>query len=103
MGDATAGLRIRSRSMVWKRIAKIAAWSLGTLLVLIGLVVAGGYFFLTSADFRSRLESEASAYSGRKTQIAKVAIDWGLTPHGHLSRLQVANSYSGKAAHMLNG
>ncbi len=87
--------------MAWKRIAKIAGWSLGTLLALIGLVVAGSYFFLTSADFRSRLESEASAYSGRKTQIAKVVIDWSLTPHVHLSGVQVANADWGKAEHML--
>lgn len=87
--------------MAWKRLAKIAGWSLGTLLVLIGVVVAGGYLFLTSADFRSRLESEASAYSGRKTHIDKVVIDWSLTPHVHLTGVQVANADWGKAEHML--
>jgi uncharacterized protein involved in outer membrane biogenesis len=87
--------------MPWKRLAKIAAWSLGTLLLLIGVVVAGGYIFLTSADFRSRLESEASAYSGRKTHIDKVVIDWSLTPHVHLAGVKVANADWGKADHML--
>ncbi len=53
--------------MPWKRNAQIAAGVLGFVVVLIGAAAAGGYYFLTSADFRSRVESEASAYSGRST------------------------------------
>jgi hypothetical protein len=47
----------RSRPMASKRLTKIAGWSLGTRPLLIGVIVAGGYFFLNSADFRSRIES----------------------------------------------
>lgn len=87
--------------MAWKRIAKIAGVSLGVLVVLIGAAVAGGYYFLTSADFRARIEGEASAYSGRKTHIEKIVIDWSFTPHVHLSGVEVANADWGKADHML--
>jgi uncharacterized protein involved in outer membrane biogenesis len=87
--------------MVWKRIAKISAGVLGCLLVLAGLGVAGAYYFLTSADFRSRVESEASAYSGRKTHIGKISIDWSLTPHIHLADVELANADWAKTDHML--
>jgi AsmA family protein len=86
--------------MVWKRIAKIAAGVLGCLLVLAGLAVAGGYYFLTSADFRSRVESEASAYSGRKTKIEKITVDWGATAHVHLAGVNIANADWAKTDHM---
>src|SRR4051812_5178469 len=86
--------------MPWKRIAKIAAGVLGLVVVLVGAAAAGGYYFLTSADFRSRVESEASAYSGRKTKIAKISIDWGVTAHVHLAGVEVANADWGKADHM---
>ena len=69
--------------MPWKRIAKIAAGVLGFVVVLIGAAAAGGYYFLTSADFRSRVESEAIAYSGRKTKIEKISIDRGAIAHVH--------------------
>lgn len=87
--------------MVWKRIAKIAAGVVGCLLVLAGLGIACVYYFLTSADFRSRVEREASAYSGRKTHIAKISIDWGLTPHIHLAGVELANAEWAKTDHML--
>lgn len=87
--------------MVWKRIAKIAGIALGVLVLLIGVAVAGGYYFLTSADFRSRVESEASALSGRKTKIAKIAISWGSTAHVHLSGVELANAEWAKEPNML--
>lgn len=86
--------------MIWKRIAKIAAGVLGVLVLLVGLAAAGGYYFLTSTDFRSRVESEASAYSGRKTKIDKITIDWGATAHVHLAGVNIANADWGKADHM---
>jgi uncharacterized protein involved in outer membrane biogenesis len=86
--------------MVWKRIAKIAAGVVGCLVFLVGLAIAGGYFFLTSTDFRSRVESEASAYSGRKTKIEKISIDWGTTAHVHLAGVNIANADWAKTDHM---
>lgn len=84
-----------------KRALKIAGWTLGILVVLTGAAVAGGYYFLTSDDFRSIVESQASLYSGRKTKIAKVSIDWGSVPHVHLAGVQVANAKWAKHEHML--
>ena len=79
--------------MLWKRIAKIAAGILGVAVVLIGATAAGGY---TSADFRSRVESETSAYSSRKTKIEKISVDWGTTAHVHLAGVNIANADWGK-------
>jgi AsmA family protein len=87
--------------MAWKTIAKVAAWTLGVVVLLIGGAAAAGYFFLTSGDFRARVESEASAYSGRKTKIDKIRIDWGTTPHVHLAGVEIANADWGKLPTML--
>jgi uncharacterized protein involved in outer membrane biogenesis len=84
-----------------KRALKIAGWTLGILVVLMGAAVAGGYFFLTSDNFRSIVESQASLYSGRKTKIEKVSIDWSSVPHVHLSNVQFANAKWAKQEHML--
>src|SRR3981081_4733915 len=83
------------------RTAKILSWSAGIFIALILVVVTAGYLFLTSDDFRSRVESSASAYSGRKTHIAKIQIAWGSTAHVHLDGVEVANADWGKADHML--
>jgi len=79
------------------RTAKILSWSAGILVALIVVAVGAGYLFLTSDDFRSRVESSASAYSGRKTHIAKITIDWGSTAHVHLDGVEVANAAWSKA------
>jgi len=84
-----------------KRALKIAGWTLGILVVLMGVAVAGGYFFLTSDNFRSIVESQASLYSGRKTKIEKISIDWSSVPHVHLSNVQFANAKWAKNEHML--
>ena len=60
------------------RTARILTWSAGILVGLIVLTVGAAYFFVTSDDFRSRVESSASAYSGRKTHIAKIIDRLGL-------------------------
>ena len=52
-----------------KRFAKILGWTLGVLVLLIGVAIGGGYLYLTSTDFRSIVENEASSFSGRKTKI----------------------------------
>ena len=84
-----------------KRFAKILGWTLGVLVVLVGVAIGGGYLYLTSTDFRSIVESEASSFSGRKTKIEKVSIDWSTVPHVHLSGVQVANADWAKTDSML--
>jgi AsmA family protein len=84
-----------------KRALKIVGWTLGILLVLMGAAVAGGYFFLTSDNFRSVVESQASGFSGRKTKIDKISVDWSTVPHVHLSNVQMANADWAKNDHML--
>jgi uncharacterized protein involved in outer membrane biogenesis len=83
------------------RTARILTWSAGILVGLIVVTVGAAYFFVTSDDFRSRVESGASAYSGRTTHIAKISIDWGSTAHVRLEGVEVANADWGKADHML--
>jgi uncharacterized protein involved in outer membrane biogenesis len=84
-----------------RRALRILAWTSG---VLVGLVVVSGvagYLFVTSDTFRSRVESGASAYSGRKTRIARISIDWGSTTHVRLAGVEVANPEWAKEPHML--
>jgi uncharacterized protein involved in outer membrane biogenesis len=89
------------RLEVMARTAKIIGWSAG-LIVLLIIVVAGAiYLFATSAWVRGQVESRASAYSGRKTTIEQIKVDWGATAHVHLNNVQIANSEWGKAKHML--
>ncbi|HTG26480.1 MAG TPA: AsmA family protein [Reyranella sp.] len=83
------------------RTARILTWSAAILVGLIVLTVGAAYLFVTSDDFRSRVESSASAYSGRKTHIAKISIDWGSTAHVRLDGVEVANADWGKSDHML--
>jgi hypothetical protein len=84
-----------------KRFAKILGWTFGVLIVLVGVAVTGGYYYLTSTDFRSIVESQASSFSGRKTKIEKVTVDWSTVPHVHLAGVQVANADWAKTDHML--
>jgi uncharacterized protein involved in outer membrane biogenesis len=83
------------------RALKILGWTFGILVVLVGAAAAGGYLYLTSTDFRSLVESQASSFSGRKTRIEKVTVDWSTVPHVHLSGVQVANADWAKTDHML--
>src|SRR5258707_2930840 len=83
------------------RTARILTWSAAILVGLFVVTVGAAYLFVTSDDFRSRVESGASAYSGRKTHIARISIDWGSTAHVHLDGVEVANAEWGKADHML--
>jgi hypothetical protein len=84
-----------------KRLAKILGWTVGVLVLLAGAGVAGGYYFLTSDEFRGHVESEASRFSGRKTKIARISIEWGSTAHVHLAGVQLANADWAKSEHML--
>ena len=83
-----------------RRPFKIIAWMLGSLFVLVALVGVGAYTFVTSAYVRAQIENHAHAISGHRTKIAKVAIDWGWTPHMHLEDVELSNADWGKADHM---
>ena len=83
------------------RTVKILCWSAGVLVAVAGGAVTAGYLFLTSAEFRSHVESHASALSGRKTRIAKISIDWGSTASVRLVGVEIANAEWGKEEHML--
>ncbi len=82
--------------------AKIAAWTAGVLVSLVVVAAGGLYFFVTSDYFRGEAANYAGAYTGRKTHIAKVTIDWGTTAHVHLSGVEIANPAWAKGGdHML--
>jgi uncharacterized protein involved in outer membrane biogenesis len=84
-----------------KRAAKILGWTAGIFLGLL-LIAAGTIYFVATSDYlRGRLESWASDRTGRKTQIAKVAVVWGWTPNVKLEGIEVANAKWGKAPYML--
>jgi AsmA family protein len=83
-----------------RQIFKILAWTLGSLLVLVGLLSVGCYLFVTSDYVRAQVENHARAMSGHETKIAKLAIDWGWTPHVHLQQVELSNADWGKADHM---
>ena len=70
-------------------------------MALVVIAIGSVYFYVTSDDFRGRLEGHASSFSGRKTTIAGIAIDWGWTPHVHLRGVQFANAEWAKEPHML--
>ena len=61
-------------------------------MALVVIAIGSVYFYVTSDDFRGRLEGHASSLSGRKTTIAGIAIDWGWTLHVHLRGVQFANA-----------
>ncbi len=83
------------------RIGKIAAWTAGTLVGLIVVSIGGAYLYLTSDEFRGRIEGGVSDYTGRQTRIEKVSIDWGATTNVRLEGLQVANADWAQGEHML--
>lgn len=84
-----------------KRAAKILGWTAGIFLGLL-LITAGTIYFVATSDYlRGQLEARASDLTGRKTQIAKVAVQWGRTTNVKLEGIEVANAEWGKAPYML--
>ena len=84
-----------------KRAAKILGWTAGIFLGLL-LISAGTIYFVATSDYlRGQLEGRASDLTGRKTQIAKVAVQWGWTSNVKLEGIEVANAKWGKAPYML--
>ncbi|HYX00823.1 MAG TPA: AsmA family protein [Reyranella sp.] len=83
------------------RVLRILGWMVGVLLTLIVVAAGLAYLYVTSDDFRSRIEGQASSFSGRKTTIADISIDWGWTPRIHLAGVQLANAEWAHEPHML--
>ena len=84
-----------------KRAAKILGWTVGIFLGLV-VIAAGTIYFVATSDYlRGQLEGRASDLTGRKTQIAKVAVEWGWTSNVKLEGIEVANAKWGKAPYML--
>src|SRR5262249_26980529 len=90
----------RSRIAVLRRTSKIIGWSLGVLVLLIGLLGVAAYVFVTSDYVRAQVENHAGAVSGRKTKIGKIWVDWGWISRVHLEDVEVSNADWGKADHM---
>jgi uncharacterized protein involved in outer membrane biogenesis len=84
-----------------RRFVKIAAWTAGTLVLLVGLAAGAVYVFATSDYVRAQVENHADALYGRETKIGSIAVDWGWVTHIHLVDVQLSNTDWGKADHML--
>lgn len=84
-----------------KRAVKILGWTAAIFIGLV-LIAAGTIYVVATSDYlRGQLEGWASDLTGRKTQIAKVAIEWGWTSNVKLEGIEVANAKWGKAPYML--
>src|SRR5579859_4256620 len=83
-----------------RRVLKFLAWTFGVLVILVGLLAAGGYAFVTSDYLRAQIENHANAVSGRKTKICRISLSWGWTTHIHLTYVEVSNTDWGKADHL---
>jgi uncharacterized protein involved in outer membrane biogenesis len=84
-----------------KRAAKILGWTAGILLGLLLAAATAVYFIATSDYLRGQLEDRLSDMTGRRTQVARVAVDWGWTTSVKLEGFEVANAKWGKAPYML--
>ena len=84
-----------------KRAVKILGWTAGIFIGLV-LIAAGTIYVVATSDYlRGQLEGWASDLTGRKTQIARVAVEWGWTSNVKLEGIEVANAKWGKAPYML--
>ncbi len=84
-----------------KRVTKILGWSAGILLSVVIIAAGCLYLFVTSDYLRGQLEGRASDFTGRKTRIAHISIDWGTTSNVRLDGVEIANAKWGQAPHML--
>lgn len=89
------------RLQTMRRIAKILAWVAGALTCLLVIAASTLYFFVTSDWAHRQIEGRASDFTGRKTRIAKVTVDWGTTANVRLDGIEIANADWAKAPHML--
>jgi uncharacterized protein involved in outer membrane biogenesis len=90
----------RRFTFIVRRLLKIIGWSVGVLVLLMGMAGVAAYVFVTSDFVRAQIENHANAVSGRKTKVARISVDWGRTPHVHLDDIELSNADWGKADHM---
>ncbi len=83
------------------RILRILGWTAGVLVALVAVAIGAAYLYVTSDDFRTRVAGHASDLAGRKTTITDISIDWGWTPHVHLTGVELANAQWAKEPFML--
>ena len=83
------------------RFLRILGWTLGVLVGLVAVAIGAAYLYVTSDDFRTRVAGQASTLSGRQTKIGDLSVDWGWTPHVHLSDVELANAKWAKEPNML--
>ena len=81
--------------------AKIIGWTAGILIGLLLIAASAVYFIATSDYLRGQLEDWVSGMTGRRTQVAGVAVEWGWTTSVRLEGIEVANAKWGKAPYML--
>ncbi len=84
-----------------KRAVKVLGWTAGIMIGLLVIAATAVYFIATSDYLRGQLEDRVSDMTGRRTQVAKVAVDWGWTTNVKLEGIEVANAQWGKAPYML--
>lgn len=84
-----------------RRAAKIVGWTAGILFGVLVIAATAVYFIATSDYLRGQLENRVSDMTGRRTQVAKVAVGWGWTTNVKLEGIEVANAQWGKAPYML--
>jgi uncharacterized protein involved in outer membrane biogenesis len=83
------------------RLIKIASWSIGIVGVVVLGVAAAVHLLENSAFVRSQAADRFSGFSGKKTTIGKISIDWGSTSHVRLTDVAIANASWGKAPQMV--
>ncbi|MBL0901242.1 MAG: AsmA family protein, partial [Reyranella sp.] len=84
-----------------RRLARIAAWLAGGLLLLV-VAAAGALWIALDSDWlRGELEGHASDYTGRKTTVGRIDFAWGATTSVRLQQVAVANVAWAKTPHML--
>ncbi len=73
-------MRHSPRPHVWKRIARISAFVLGGLVVLVIAAVAALFIYIGSSGFRAEVERRAGVALGREIKIGDLVVDWSWTP-----------------------
>ncbi len=84
-----------------RRAAKIVGWMAGIPVGVLAIAAGALYFIATSDYLRGHLEDTATDLTGRRTQVARIAVDWGWTTNIKLEGIEVANAPWGKAPSML--
>ena len=77
----------RATAEPWKRIAKIAAIVLGSLLAIVIAVIAALVIYIGSSSFRGEVERHAGVALGREIKIGDLRIHWSWSPKVQLRQV----------------